>query len=139
MFDREFSDVQGVRNIILFSAILAVVLAALGLFGLVSLNMNSHIKDYCVRKVFGANLSDISTKLFKRYLIIWGIAGLLGGVFSILIISNFLDSFFAFHSGVGIFPIGTGLLLLLLVVAGTVGSQIWKIVKANPAVILKSE
>tara|TARA_R110002020_G_scaffold98363_5_gene234296 strand:- start:949 stop:2949 length:2001 start_codon:yes stop_codon:yes gene_type:complete len=139
VFEREFSDVQGVRNIILFSAILAVILAALGLFGLVSLNMNSHIKDYCVRKVFGANVSDISMKLFKRYLIIWGVAGLLGGLFSIMIISSFLDSFFAFHSGVGVFPIGIGLLLLLLVVAGTVGAQIWKIVKANPATILKTE
>lgn len=139
VFDNEFSDIQGVRNIILFSAILAVILAALGLFGLVSLNMNSHIKDYCVRKVFGANLSDLSMKLFKRYLIIWSIAGVLGGTFSILIISRFLDSFFAFHSGVGVLPIGIGLLLLLLVVAGTVGSQIWKIVKVNPAVILKSE
>ncbi|RAI89240.1 ABC transporter permease [Algoriphagus yeomjeoni] len=139
VFDREFSDVQGVRNILLFSAILAVILAALGLFGLVSLNMNSHIKDYCVRKVFGANLSDISMKLFRRYLLIWGIAGILGGAFSILIISSFLDSFFAFHSGVGVFPIGSGLVILLLVVAVTVGSQIWKILKANPAVILKSE
>jgi ABC-type antimicrobial peptide transport system permease subunit len=139
VFEREFSDVEGVRNILLFSAILAVLLAALGLFGLVSLNMNSHIKDYCVRKVFGADMGDLSVKLYKRYLIIWGIAGVLGGAFSILIISNFLDSFFAFHSGVGVLPIGTGLVLLLLVVAGTVGSQIWKIVKANPAVILKSE
>ena len=139
VFENEFSDVQGVRNIILFSAILAVILAALGLFGLVSLNMTSHIKDYCIRKVFGADLGDISMKLFKRYLLIWGVAGILGGAFSILIISSFLDSFFAFHSGVGVFPIGTGLLLLLIVVAVTVGSQIWKIVKANPAVILKSE
>jgi putative ABC transport system permease protein len=78
-------------------------------------------------------------KLLKRYLIIWGIAGVLGGTFSILIISSFLDSFFAFHSGVGIVPIGLGLLILLFVIAGTVSSQVWKIVKANPAVILKSE
>jgi len=139
VFDREFTDVQGVRNILLFSAILAVILASLGLFGLVSLNMNSHIKDYCIRKVFGANLGDLSLKLLKRYLIIWAIASVLGGAFSVIIISNFLDSFFAFHSGVGVFPIGFGLVILLLVIAATVGSQIWKIVKANPATILKAE
>ncbi len=139
VFDREFTDVQGVRNIILFSAILAVILAGLGLFGLVSLNMNSHIKDYCVRKVFGANLGDLSMKLLKRYLIIWGIASVVGGAFSLVIISNFLDSFFAFHSGVGLLPLGLGLLILLLVIAGTVSSQIWKIVWANPATILKAE
>jgi ABC-type antimicrobial peptide transport system permease subunit len=139
VFDIQFLDVNGVRNIILFSATLAVILAALGLFGLVSLNMNSHIKDYCVRKVFGANLGDLSLKLFKRYLIIWGIASVLGGAFSVVIISGFLASFSAYHSGVGVLPIGLGLGILLLVVATTVCSQIWKIVKANPATILKVE
>ncbi|PZX57646.1 ABC-type antimicrobial peptide transport system permease subunit [Algoriphagus ratkowskyi] len=139
VFEREFSDVRGVQNIILFAAILAVVLASLGLFGLVSLNMTSDIKDYCVRKVFGANLGDLSKKMGKRYFIIWGIASVLGGAFSLLIISSFLDSFFAFHSGVGAFQISIGLLILLLVIAVTVGSQIWKIMKANPATILKAE
>lgn len=139
VFDREFSDVQGVRNIILFAAVIMVILASLGLFGLVSLNMSSHVKDYCVRKVFGANLGDLSMKLFKRYLIIWAIASVLGGAFSVLMISKFLDSLFAFHSGVGFIPIGAGLLILLLVIGATVSSQILKIVKANPAVILKSE
>lgn len=139
VFDHEFNDVTGVSNILLFSAILALVLAALGLFGLVSLNMNSRIKDFCVRKVFGADLGDLSMKLAKRYLIIWGIASLLGGGLSIVLVSTFLNSFFAFHSGVGLIPLGLGLLVLFLVIAGTVSSQIWKIVRANPATILKAE
>jgi len=139
VFDHEFNDVKGVSNILLFSAILAVVLAALGLFGLVSLNMNSRIKDFCVRKVFGADLGDLSMKLAKRYLIIWGIASLLGGGLSIVLVSTFLNSFFAFNSGVGVIPLGLGLLVLFLVIAGTVSSQIWKIVRANPATILKAE
>jgi len=63
----------------------------------------------------------------------------LGAGLSIVLISTFLNSFFAFHSGVGIVPIGLGLLILLLVIAATVSSQIWKIQKANPAAILKSE
>ncbi|MDR7129997.1 ABC-type antimicrobial peptide transport system permease subunit [Algoriphagus sp. 4150] len=139
VFDREAADVQGVSNIILFSAILAVILAALGLFGLVSLNMNSHIKDYCVRKVFGASPGNLSMKLARRYLIIWGIASVLGAGISVVLISAFMNSFFAFHSGVGLFPIGLGLVILLMVIGTTVSSQIWKIVKANPAAILKTE
>ncbi|MCE7053499.1 ABC transporter permease [Algoriphagus sp. AGSA1] len=139
VFDRESKDVRGVSAIILFSAILAVVLAALGLFGLVSLNMNSHIKDYCVRKVFGANLADLSMKLLKRYLIIWGIASVLGATLSALIISGFLDSFFAFHAGVGIIPLGFGVLVLLLVISATISTQIYKIDQTNPAGILQNE
>ncbi|MBB6325522.1 ABC-type antimicrobial peptide transport system permease subunit [Algoriphagus iocasae] len=139
VFEREIADANGVSKLISFSATLSVILALLGLFGLVSLNMTAHIKDYCVRKVFGADIGDLSKKLLKRYLIIWGIAALIGGIFSIYFISSFLDSFFAFNSGVGIIPIGFALVILLIVIIGTVSSQIWKVIKANPAVILKSE
>lgn len=139
VFEREIADVNGVAKLISFSATLSVILALLGLFGLVSLNMTAHIKDYCIRKVFGANIEDLSKKLLKRYLIIWGIAAVIGSVFSVFFISSFLDSFFAFHAGVGIIPLGFALIILLAVIFTTVASQIWKVVKANPAVILKSE
>lgn len=139
VFEREIADVNGITKLILFSATLSVVLALLGLFGLVSLNMAAHIKDYCIRKVFGANVGDLSKKLLKRYVIIWGVAAVIGTVVSSFLISSFLDSFFAFHSGVGIVPIGFALLILFGLIFGTVASQIWKVIKANPAVILKSE
>jgi putative ABC transport system permease protein len=139
VFEREFTDVQGLQHLILFAAVLAVILAAMGLFGLVSLNMNSRIKDFCVRKVFGAGTSDLTKKLFRRYLISWGIASILGGGLAFVVVNQFLDSFFAFHSGVGLIPLGTGLVVLLLVIGLTVGSQILKVLKANPADILKSE
>ncbi|SIN70955.1 ABC transporter permease [Algoriphagus halophilus] len=139
VFEREIADVNGVAKLISFSATLSVILALLGLFGLVSLNMTAHIKDYCIRKVFGANIEDLSKKLLKRYLIIWSIAAGIGSVFSVFFISSFLDSFFAFHSGVGVIPLGFALIILLAVIFTTVASQIWKVVKANPAMILKSE
>jgi ABC-type antimicrobial peptide transport system permease subunit len=131
--------VRGVQNIILFSAILAVLLSAMGLYGLVSLNMSSRIKDYCIRKVFGATLEDLSKKLFRSYLISWGIASVLGGVVSFVSITSFLNSFFAFHSGVGLLPLASGILGLLLVIGVTVSSQLWKVHKANPSYVLKSE
>jgi ABC-type antimicrobial peptide transport system permease subunit len=81
----------------------------------------------------------LTKKLFKRYLISWGIASILGGVLAFLIVTQFLDSFFAFHAGVGIIPIASGLMVLLLVIGLTVSSQIWKVLKANPAEVLKSE
>lgn len=139
VFDNSFNDVRGVRNIILFGAILSVLLSAMGLFGLVSLNMNARIKDFCVRKIFGAAIGDLSQKLFKRYLISWAVAAVLGGSLGYLIVKNFLDSFFAFHSGVGLIPLGSGWLVLLAVIGLTVSSQLWKVYKANPSQILKSE
>jgi ABC-type antimicrobial peptide transport system permease subunit len=139
VFEFSFNDVRGVQNIILFSAILAVLLSAMGLYGLVSLNMSSRIKDFCIRKVFGAEMGDLSKKLFRRYLISWGIASVLGGVLSFVLVTSFLNNFFAFHSGVGLLPLASGILGLLLVIGVTVSSQLWKVYKANPSYILKSE
>ncbi|MGM0945259.1 MAG: ABC transporter permease [Bacteroidota bacterium] len=139
VFDPSFRDVRGVQNVILFAAILSVLLSAMGLFGLVSLNMNARIKDYCVRKIFGAAIVDLSQKLFMRYLISWIIAAVLGGGIAYLIVKSFLDSFFAYHAGVGLVPIGSGVLVLLIVIGVTVSSQLWKVYYANPSQILKSE
>lgn len=139
VFEPSFRDVKGVQNVILFAAILSVLLSAMGLFGLVSLNMNARIKDYCVRKIFGAAIVDLSQKLFMRYLISWVIAAVLGGSIAFLMVKSFLDSFFAYHAGVGLVPIGSGLLVLLIVIGVTVSSQLWKVYKANPSQILKSE
>ncbi|WP_194776851.1 ABC transporter permease [Pararhodonellum marinum] len=139
VFYNSFEDVRGVQNIILFAALLSVLLSAMGLFGLVSLNMNARIKDFCIRKIFGAAISDLSKKLIYRYLISWGIASVLGGVLAYLTVKSFLDSFFAFHSGVGLIPLASGLIVLLIVIGMTVSSQIWKVYKANPSEILKSE
>jgi ABC-type antimicrobial peptide transport system permease subunit len=139
VFDYSFQDVKGVQNVILFGAVLSVLLSAMGLFGLVSLNMNAKIKDFCVRKIFGAEISDLSKKLLNRYLISWGIAAIIGGTLAYIAVKNFLDSFFAFHSGVGFIPLGAALLVILLVIAMTISSQIWRVYKANPSEILKSE
>ncbi len=139
VFDFSFEDVRGVQNIILFGGILSVLLSAMGLFGLVSLNMNARIKDFCVRKIFGAAIGDLSKKLFKRYLISWGVASVLGGILAYLAVTSFLNSFFAFNSGVGLIPLGAGFMVLLIVIGLTVSSQLWKIYNANPSQILKSE
>lgn len=139
VFEHFFNNVRGVQNIILFGAILSVLLSAMGLFGLVSLNMNARIKDYCVRKIFGAEIGYLSRKLFKNYLISWLIAAVLGGSLAFLLVKTLLNSIFAFHSGVGLIPLLSGLVVLLIVIGLTVSSQLWKIYKANPSHILKSE
>lgn len=120
VFEFSFYDVRGVQNIIIFSAILAILLSAMGLYALVSLNMSSRIKDFCIRKVFGAEMGDLSKKRFRRYLISCGIASVLGGVLSFVVVTSFLNNFFAFHSGVGLLPLTSGILGLLLVIGAIV-------------------
>jgi ABC-type antimicrobial peptide transport system permease subunit len=139
VFDLYYHDLNGVSNMLIFTAILAIMLSAMGLFGIVSLNINARMKDISIRKIMGASLGQLAQKIFKRYLILWAIACVAGSVAAGMIINLMLDSLFAFHSGLNAITIGLAIAILLLVIILTVGTQILKVKRNNPADTLKTE
>ncbi len=139
VFDLYYDDLNGVSNMLIFTAILAIILSAMGLFGIVSLNINARMKDFSIRKIMGASLSQLAQKIFERYIILWGIACILGCGLAVMAISSLLDMVFAFHSGVGLLTICAAVFILLLVIICTVGTQVLKVNKNNPADTLKIE
>ncbi|MDN3203339.1 FtsX-like permease family protein [Algoriphagus sediminis] len=139
VFDGAINDARGVQNVLLVAAGLCIILAAMGLFGLVSLNLKARIKDYCVRKVYGAGTPGLAVGLVRRYLLLGSLSAVLGGGLAWYAVGGFLDSFFAFHSGVGLFPVGVSIALLFIVVLLTGAYQMIYLNKANPSVVLKSE
>jgi ABC-type antimicrobial peptide transport system permease subunit len=68
-----------------FFAVLAIFISCLGLFGLVSFNVDQRVKEIGIRKVLGASVSGIITMLCKEFtkwvllanIIAWPLAGFL--------------------------------------------------------------
>lgn len=139
VFDLYFEDFNGVSNMLIFTAILAILISAMGLFGLVSLNINARLKDYSIRKILGASLTHLAQKIFKKYLILWAISCVIGGLLAQMAITNLLDMVYAFHSGVSTLTTVIAIIILLLVILFTVGTQVWKVKRNNPADTLKME
>jgi len=139
VFDGHFEEVDGIRNIMIFTASLSVLLAAMGLFGLVSLSISSRIKDFGIKKVLGAGMLELSKDVYKRFAIILGIAILLGGALSILVIGLLLDSVYGYHDPVGAIPLIFSGVLLLGVAGLTINSQVLQVKNMNPAETLRTE
>ncbi len=139
VFDIYFEDFKGVSKMLIFTAILAILISAMGLFGLVSLNINARLKDFSIRKILGASIMHLAQKIFKKYLVLWIISCIIGGILAQLAISSLLNMVYAFHSGVGFITIASSTIILLLVIFLTVGSQVWKVKRNNPADTLKME
>ncbi len=72
---------------------LAIIVACLGLFGLVEYSINQRIKEISVRKVFGATLVSLLVALTKRYFILLTIAFLLIIPFSYYSAEQWLTNF----------------------------------------------
>ncbi|MTI41962.1 ABC transporter permease [Fulvivirga lutimaris] len=139
MFDMYFFEMKGLRNTMLFTATLAVILSAMGLFGLVSLNINNKMKDFGIRKILGATMFQLSKIIVKRIVILWAIGCLIGGLLGSMAIGALLDSVYSFHSGVGALPLFFAISFLLIVILLTVSMQLVKVKNSNPVDTLRIE
>lgn len=138
-FEGHFRDMRGVRNIILFTATLAIILSAMGLFGLVSLSISSRIKDFGIRKVLGASAFQLSKGVYHKFTWVLGIAIVSGSTLGTFIIGMLLDSAYGYHQSVNLATLGITACILIGMAALTINAQMSRVRKMNPADILRTE
>jgi len=135
----EFEDMRGLRNVLVFTASLAVLLSAMGLFGLVSLSISARFKDYGIKKVLGASALGLLRDVYKRFSFILLFAVVVGSLLAVKVVGLLLVSVYGEHLPVNIVPLGLAALLLLIVAAVTINIQMRRVRQMNPAETLRSE
>ena len=130
---------QNVVYVHLFLALITILLVAIGLYALVSLNVLKRAKEIAVRRVFGARPEDIIFTINKHYLWIFGIASVLGALYGIWLTRFLIEAIFEVHQGVNTASVIFSVLGICLIGFSTIGGKIYKVLKTNPAETLKSE
>lgn len=120
-------------------AFLAISLAALGLYGLITFNVLSRIKEFSIRKVLGADLKNISTVLIQPYLFLVLAAFIVGAPVSYYLVRHIIETTYAYHKPVTFSTVGIALVILLIVFLITAFTQIRSVQKSNPVDGLKME
>lgn len=126
-------------TIIISVAIITLILACLGLFGLVAYNITRRLKEFSVRKVFGANTLQIFRLMNRDYTWILTIAFLVGAPAGFFLMSQLIHAIYPDPQPAGVLPFAVAITIMVLTVALTVGSQMRRVVKENPAQTLRSE
>lgn len=136
--NQNYAREQQQSQMFLIFTSLAIIVAMLGVFGLVALSTVQRTKEIGIRKVNGAHSIRI-VKMFCREYMIWvGIAFLiacpLGYVFMLEWLSNF-----AYQTTIGwwVFPMAG--LIVMLVTFLTVLVQTWRAASRNPVESLRYE
>ena len=120
-------------------ASVAVILAMLGLYGLVAINISGRVKEFSIRKVLGANYKSISTIIFRQYYFLIIISLLIGVPLSFYFIKMVLDFAYDYHMPVTIWLVAWAATLLVVVVLTTIATQITTVFKTNTVEGLKVE
>jgi putative ABC transport system permease protein len=120
-------------------AIIAVMLACLGLYGLVTLNVSGRVREFSIRKTMGAGIQNISGLILKEYAWVIVIALAIGAPISYVFTDAYLNMLFTYHMPVGVLGVTLSLMLLALVLLVVIASQVNRVHRTNPVEGLKSE
>jgi ABC-type antimicrobial peptide transport system permease subunit len=136
--DAEYVNMGILKQFIVLS-IFALFLSTSGLFSMISLSINRRIKEIGIRKVLGASVPQIINLINKEFLIILGIASLLGSILGYYFMKAFLGDVFEYHfdMGPGVFFISIAVIIIAALL--TSGRKIYHASRLNPAVTLKYE
>lgn len=137
-FNRQYKDDQQFARIFGMFAVLAIIIACLGLWGLASFTTTQKLKEISIRKVLGASTTSIMSLLSAQFLKLVFIASIISTPLIWFGIDSWLDSF-AFRIGVGWDLFIVPALALALIALCTVSLQIFKGANSNPAKVLRSE
>lgn len=113
-------------------ASVAVLLAGLGLYGLVTLNVSGRLKEFSIRKTLGAGLAHISSVILRQYLLLALVSLALGIPASYLFTKAYLHMLFAYPMPMGYSGSLIAVMILLLVMVAVVSTQIRKVLRLNP-------
>ena len=125
-------------KIIGYGAGFSILISSLGLLGLTLLIVTRKTKEIGIRKVNGANYSDILLMIFRAFLT-WILIGLAFAIpLSLFTMHQWLQNF-AYKTTIGVWPfIIAGVIAIILAIL-TVGWQTYKAATKNPVEALRYE
>ena len=118
--------------------ILATLISLLGLVAMSAYYTGMQTRDIAVRKVFGGSVATETERSVREYMVLVGIAVLIGVPVAVFLAERYLRQFYYRIEGYGwVFIVGAVIALLISFLA--VLWQTLKAAKTNPAIELKKE
>ena len=137
-FAAQFAAEQRIGALSITFSVLAILIACLGLFGLVTYASVQRRKEIGVRKVLGAGLADILVLLSKDLLRLVVVGILIASPLSLWLMNHWLQDFAYRVSLSGWIFVGAAL-TALLIAASTIAGQALRAARTDPAETLRTE
>jgi putative ABC transport system permease protein len=128
---------QNAQMAVIFS-VLAIFIAALGLFGLTSFTVEQKTKEIGVRKAMGSSVSGIYLVISREIFILVSLSALFAWPLIYYISGKWLENFY-YRINLSIFTFIAGLAIALAVAVLTISYRIVRAANVNPAQSLKYE
>jgi len=133
-----YADERRYRNLSQLFSVIAIFIACLGLFGLANLNLEKRTKEIGIRKVNGANISEVMVMLNLDFVKWIAISFIIGCPVAWYIMHKWLENF-AYKTSLCWWIFVLAGMLVLVISLITVSWQSWRAATRNPVEALRYE
>ncbi|MEP6926908.1 MAG: FtsX-like permease family protein, partial [Ginsengibacter sp.] len=137
-FAKLYESEQRTQQIFSSFAILAIIIASLGLFGLSAFIIEQRTKEIGIRKVLGASVQNVLLLVSKDFLLLVGIAFIISVPVTWWAMNTWLQDF-AYRININWWAFGIAGLAAIIIAILTVSFQAIKAAIANPVKSLRTE
>lgn len=133
-----YQEEKNTTTLIQLFALIANLLGSLGLFGLISYTINQKTKEIGIRRVNGAQVSEILFLLNKEFIIYFAISFLIACPIAYYVMANWLQNF-AYKTELSWWLFALAGCIALLISFLAVSGQTFKAARRNPVEALRYE
>ena len=130
--------IEGILKSVSVTAILAIFISCLGLFGLISFSSKRKVKEIGVRKVLGASVTNIVVLLSKDYIKLIVVSAIIAFPIAWYAMSSWLNTF-AYRIEIKWWMFVIAFFMAFFITSFTLGVRAIKSAIENPVKALKTE
>jgi len=133
-----YSDDARIGDILVFTTILAILLACLGLYGLSIYTTGSRTREMVIRRILGSNTGSVMILFAKEFLIWIAFALIVAWPLAFILMKNWLQNF-SYHVNISIVSFLISILVALIMSVLSAGYLVIKTALRNPTELLRLE
>jgi len=126
-------------TIFVFLSVISIILSAIGLFTLVSINILSRTKEIGIRKVLGATVVRITTLINRPFLILVSVGAVLGSVAGYYLTQMLMDTIWTYHMDMNTLTFIVPIVSILLIALISISGKVVNAARQNPVKSLRYE
>lgn len=139
VFQQFFQSNRSNNKVMITLSVVALALALMGLYGLMSYNLTRRLREFSIRQVFGATMANIVHEMSRDYIWIVVTAFLIAAPLGSYLINQMITAAYPEHIPMPVWPFAVTATLVVLTVMITVAAQMGRLRSATPAETLKND
>jgi putative ABC transport system permease protein len=136
---KSYGSMSAMLTLVGALAMLAICISSLGLFGMVVFGTESRLKEVSIRKVMGAAEWRLVYLMGKGFIALLAIAAVIAIPLTYIFFQQVALPELVNPAPIGFVDLFGGLIAILIIALAMIGSQTFKVARANPADVLRAE